>query len=162
MFIGIISDTHGENDLTQKAIQFCKDWKVQRIIHCGDIGSPSTVDFFQDIPTDFVFGNCDGSMTRTLTKKIDEINGKLHNWFGEIEVEGKKIAFLHGHEELRLKQEIASQKWDLICFGHLHQHSLSEFGKTLVLNPGALQQRSERPGFCIIELPEMSISRISI
>lgn len=159
MYLGVISDTHGILALTEKAIQKFTERNVTHIIHCGDIGNPGVVELFRGIPVDFVWGNCDFAR-RALAQKIEEIGGTLHEGFGSIELEGKKIAFLHGDQEERLEQEIRSQEWDLICSGHTHCSSFEQRGRTKVLNPGAIQRHYETPSAAVVELPKIDVTPI--
>ncbi len=155
MKLGIISDTHGLVARTKAAIDLFRDQEVDRILHCGDIGTAEIIRLFREIPTDFVFGNSD-PRTETLRREILAIGLHCQDWFGTLESEGKRICFLHGHQNGRLEQEIASGQWDLICFGHTHVPDLQLFGKTLLLNPGAVQ-RTPTPSVAIVELPEMTV-----
>ena len=59
MRVGIISDTHGQVDFTRPALRMFESLDVERVLHCGDIGSSEVVELFERWPTDFVFGNCD-------------------------------------------------------------------------------------------------------
>ena len=172
-YIGIISDTHGCNDLVRAAADIMKKFEVVRVIHCGDIGSREIINILSQFQTDYVFGNCDSMLTMTLTDQINEKGGTLHGWFGNLEIEGKKIAFLHGTSDERIQQEIFSGNWDLICHGHTHRHQLMNYrlpekvrteqrDSTLLLNPGAIKSRYEPPEFCIVKLPEMEINLIPL
>ena len=59
MRIGIVSDTHGHVEFTLPAVRLLESLEVERVLHCGDIGSTGVVEAFAGWPTDFVFGNCD-------------------------------------------------------------------------------------------------------
>ncbi|MDR1959611.1 MAG: YfcE family phosphodiesterase [Planctomycetaceae bacterium] len=160
MFLGIISDTHGNAPLVFEAVHQFKKFHVSQIIHCGDIGTAEVVRLFTEIPTDFVFGNCD-TMRETLKQVILESGQKCHGDFGSLTREGKKIAFLHGHQQRRFQTELESGNWDLICFGHSHQAEFSTIGKTYILNPGALY-RVITPTAAILQVPEMEIRQIPL
>jgi predicted phosphodiesterase len=41
--VGIISDTHGQVDFTRPAVRMFESLEVDRVFHCGDIGSPEVV-----------------------------------------------------------------------------------------------------------------------
>ena len=59
MRLGVISDTHGQVELTRPAVRMFDSLDVSAVLHCGDIGSLAVVDLFAAWPTHFVFGNCD-------------------------------------------------------------------------------------------------------
>lgn len=162
MRIGVISDTHGEATLVRRAMGVFKEMGVERIIHCGDLCTPSQVKLFSEIPTDFVYGNCDAGVRMTIGMQIEEFGGTHHGDFGSLELEGKKIAFLHGQRQQVLDGVIDSGEWDLVCYGHTHKFHYGMVGNTVVLNPGALQRRSEAPGVACVDLPEMTVARIPL
>lgn len=156
MKIGIISDTHGDHQGTIAAVELFRERKVQRIIHCGDIGTAETVLLFdRGIATDFVFGNCDMN-TKSLKEAILERGFTCHERFGALELEGKSIAFLHGDDHQRFERELSGGAWDLLCYGHTHIADLRLHAHTLVLNPGAIY-RSAQPSIALVELPEMNV-----
>ena len=157
--LGVISDTHGLLNETVLAVQRFRDNDVQTVIHCGDIGSSAIVRAFQGIETHFVFGNMDGE-NKTFRLAAEETGNRLHGWFGSIELSGKRIAFLHGHQ-LQFEQELESDNWDLLCFGHTHVASLQMHGSTLVLNPGAFT-RAFRPTIAIVTLPDLTVERFDV
>ena len=161
MRVGIISDTHNLVESTKKVTMLASEMGVVRFIHCGDICNVEIVDLLSKFPVDFVYGNCDIAKNM-LAQKIKEKGSVIHGRFGEVEWEQKKIAFLHGDDDMLLDRESHKEKWDLICYGHTHKHTLYQVKNTLVLNPGALQGRHESPSFCVIELPTLSIVRIPI
>lgn len=160
MYLGIISDTHGDVRRTFDAILAFKEWNVSRIIHCGDIGTTEVVRLFREIPTDFVLGNCDGS-GEVLREAILQTGQTCHGVFGSMTLADKKIAFLHGHQQQRFDREIESGHWDLICYGHTHHAEFSLVGKTYCVNPGALY-RVATPSVAVIRLPEMELTKVPL
>jgi len=163
--LGIISDTHNQTARTREAVALFKELGVSRVIHCGDIGGPGVIEALREIPTDFVFGNCDAGDEHLLTHKAEETGGiiHIHGWFGSTICENKKIAFLHGNYSERLKQEISSGKWDLICTGHTHQPLLTQYHNTLILNPGSVQSGIDgHSTVCVIEIPIMKAEYLTL
>lgn len=47
MRVGIISDTHGQVDFTRPAVRMLESLDVERLFHCGDIGSPEVVELLR-------------------------------------------------------------------------------------------------------------------
>lgn len=174
--IGVISDTHGQNLLVREAVDICREMKVQRIIHCGDIGGLEIIRILSEFPVDYVFGNCDSGLIMTYTDAIRKSGGTLQQKFGILNLEGKRIAFFHLPDaEDCLRREIASCRWDLICYGHTHRHFLESYKlpnpeainpeqrtSTLVLNPGSFDGRWETSGFCVVSIPDMEVLRVPL
>lgn len=159
--VGVISDTHGNAELTRRAVAIFRETQVTRVIHCGDIGSSEVVEILSEFPVDYVFGNCDGAR-RTLASAIERTDGTLHGDFGSVEIAGKKIAIYHGQDDERLEQEIRSGEWDLLCRGHTHRFAFEQEGRTKVLNPGAIQRRWETPGAAVVDLPKIDVTRFNV
>ena len=161
MYFGVISDTHGNTMLTQKAMIIFREFEVVRILHCGDIGSADVVRQFRGIPTDFVLGNCDGNGW-DLSRVIKYEGHVCHGEFGHVTLEGKEIALMHGHDQLRFDRETQSGQWDMLCYGHTHDAALwMGCDRTIVTNPGALE-RVRTPSVAVVKLPELDVTRINI
>ena len=161
MYIGVISDTHGNVQLVQKAMILFREFEVVRILHCGDIGSEGVVRQFRGVPTEFVLGNCDGAGVKL--REVIEAEGQIcHGVFGRLTLEGKDIAFMHGHDTLRFEREAKSGRWDMLCYGHTHEAALwMGCEHTIVMNPGALE-RAKTPSVAVVKLPELDVTRINI
>lgn len=161
MYFGVISDTHGNYLLAQKAMLIFREFEVVRILHCGDIGSEGVVRQFRGVPTDFVLGNCDGN-GNGLCKIIEAAGQTCHGEFGHVTLEGKEIAFMHGHDLLRFDRETKSGRWDMLCYGHTHEAALwMGCERTIVMNPGALQ-RVKTLTVAVVKLPELDVTRVNI
>ena len=158
--LGIISDTHGCVLETQAAIDIFRRQDVSIVIHCGDIGSEDIVRLFRGIETHFVMGNTDADKDR-LRRVATENGNTLHGWTGSLELDGKKICFMHGHRNDDFENEVESGYWDLICYGHTHFPAFHEKGGTLLVNPGAFQ-RVTVPRIAVITLPEMTLESFAV
>ena len=134
MKIGVISDTHGEIVQTRQALDILDRFQVELIIHCGDVG-PEVVTLLRGRQLHFVVGNTDDP--DALREAITDSKHTLHAGFGTLEIEGCRVAFLHGHDVSLLHHTILSGHWDLVCHGHTHVFSSGRIGSTVVVNPGA-------------------------
>ena len=143
MKLGILSDTHDRFDTVRVALERFREQGVEMILHCGDIESADTVRLFAGTPTHFVFGNCDWQPD-LLRYAIAEIGATLHEPFGELEVAGKKIAFVHSHIRALFQELQSADRFDYLFYGHTHVAEQHQVGKTLVVNPGALQRAREK------------------
>lgn len=160
MLVGVVSDTHGDILRTRAAVQMLESLSVAEVLHCGDIGTPEIVSMFAPWPTHFVFGNCDYDR-RAFEKAIRTAGKTCHGVFGNLELEGKRIALLHGDDRESLDEAIASGDWDLICHGHTHVVRQERIGRTLVLNPGAVH-RANPHTIATVELPERLVHVVTI
>ncbi|MEN6558341.1 MAG: metallophosphoesterase family protein [Thermoguttaceae bacterium] len=158
MKIGVLSDTHGEVGIFQRAVRILQDRQVDLAIHCGDVGE-AIAPLLKGIPSHFVHGNMDD--LGRLRQEIVAPEHKLHEPIGSLAIAGRQVAFLHGDDVRLLRQTITSGHWDLVCHGHTHAFSKGYEGRTLVLNPGALA-RTARPSLAIVDLPTMDIVEIAV
>jgi hypothetical protein len=134
MLIGLISDSHDNIPAIAKAVEFFNNKNVSFVFHAGDLISPICVHEFSKLKAKMiaVFGNNDGEK-KLWRQKIKDI-GEVHDSFFETNIEGKKILVMH--EPHLLDALTASQKYDVIVFGHTHKAENRLSGKTLVVNPG--------------------------
>ena len=160
MLLGVVSDTHGHVPNTLDAVRLLESLEVDVVIHCGDIGGAAVVQLLSSWPAHFVFGNMDGD-SRELCEAIEAAGQTCHGRFGSIEIEGRRIAFLHGDDMRRFDETVASGDWDLVCFGHTHQAKHYLQGGTLVVNPGAVQ-RAKPHSIALISLPSLEVTPVTI
>lgn len=134
MRIGVISDTHDNILMIQKAVELFNREEVQLVLHSGDHVSPFTCIIWEKLNCEIlaVFGNNDGDHT-FLKKKFKKI-GRITQRPKEFILEGKKILLMHEPDDL--KDLALSGKYDLIIFGHTHYKKNYVLGNTLVVNPG--------------------------
>ena len=160
MLLGVVSDTHGDLPRTRAAVQMLESFEPAAVLHCGDIGTAETIALFAAWPTHFVFGNCDYDR-RTLARAIEAAGQTCHGTFGELEIEGVRIAFTHGDDAELLDQTIAAGRWGLVCHGHTHLVRKELIGATLVLNPGAVH-RANPHTIATVELPARTVNIVTI
>ena len=153
MLIGIVSDSHGHVELARAGVRMLESLGVERVLHCGDIGSMEVVNLFAAWPTDFVFGNCDYAREE-LAAGITAAEQTCHGAFGELEIAGRRIGLLHSDDHRKFTEVTNSDAWDLVCYGHTHVAKVEHVGDTLVVNPGALY-RANPHSIAIVELPEL-------
>jgi putative phosphoesterase len=133
---------------------------VRTVLHCGDIGEESTIALFRDFTAHFVFGNCDYDR-EALRAAIAEMGATLHEGWGQLELEGVKIAFLHG-DDGRLKKDVENSGYfDFLFYGHTHVAAEHRTGPTRVINPGALHRALPKT-FLVVDLPGGAVESISL
>jgi putative phosphoesterase len=150
MRIGIVSDTHNRYATVETVVKLLRQRSVYCVLHCGDIEDADTVWLFEDLTTHFVFGNCD-SERASLRQAIYAIGATLQEPFGHIELEGRKIAWVHGDDKRLLQDLENSGHFDYLFYGHTHHAEQHRTGPTLVVNPGALQ-RARPKAFVVLDL----------
>ena len=150
MRIGVVSDTHGQVANTRAAINLLASLEVNRVLHCGDIGTDVIAGLFDAWPTDFVFGNCDYNREELATS-IRSAGKTCHGAFGDLEIANRRVALIHSDDHRRFRETINSGVYDLVCYGHTHVAKIEQTGNTIVLNPGALY-RANPHSLAVVDL----------
>jgi uncharacterized protein len=150
MKLGIISDTHDRVERVAAALALFADRGVDRLIHCGDVTGPDTVAAFAGWNVEFVLGNCDWNPS-SLEKAAKQIGGMLHERFGDLELLGRKIAWIHSDNAVLFRALENADHYDYLFYGHTHEAEQHRTGKTLVCNPGALH-RVRIPTCAVLDL----------
>jgi len=158
--VGIISDTHGHADLTRPAVRMFESLDVEVVLHCGDIGSAAVVELFAAWPTHFVLGNCDWN-PQELQSAIERAEQKFHGQFGDLEIDGVRIALLHSHERRKFRECVETGQWQVVCYGHTHVAIVERRGETLLVNPGAIY-RANPHSVAILELPSVKATILEL
>ena len=135
--IGIISDTHENEEAIKKAAAIFKEKNVEFAVHCGDIICPPMLEYFKGLKMKFVYGNNDGERIG-LNNKAKELGWEEVSDEKEFEFKGKKFYVYHGTNKPKLDAAIKSNKYDYVLTGHTHIKRDKKIGKTRVINPGAL------------------------
>ncbi len=151
MRIGILSDTHDNVAAIEAALAEFAVRNVELVIHCGDIQSPETVCHFARFPTHFVLGNCDWHGA-AFKPSMAAIGAKLYEPFGELELGGRTIGWIHSHDAKLFMDLEFSDHFDYLFYGHTHKAEQHHRGRTLVVNPGALFRVRQR-SCVVLELP---------
>jgi putative phosphoesterase len=146
MKIGIISDTHDNLELAEKAVEFFEENKVDKVVHCGDMIAPFTAELF-DGDFDFyaVRGNNDGEWN--LKSAVDDF-GSFYNNIAELEFDGEKIVVYHGTEE-EIVEGLLEKDYDYVFSGHTHQRKTESHGDTVEINPGGIKLPGQKEDFSV-------------
>lgn len=142
MKIGILSDTHGDAGRTKQTADYFADCGVGAVFHCGDIGDSVVLSelaaVFQPLetPVYVVLGNCD--LHQDWRFFPSNIGVQILGRFGEVEIDGHRIAFLHGDDRFRFLKAVSGKKYDLVFNGHTHVLNDEELKGTRCINPGSV------------------------
>ncbi len=152
MKLAIFSDSHDNIPNTEKALDWINKEKIDFIIHCGDLAAPAMLTkviapkFSGEIH--MVHGNVgDPKLLEEVAK--DFKNVRVHGEVGEIELDGKKIAFTHFPEKaLKLAK---NSELDLVFYGHTHKPWEEKIGRTKLVNPGTLAGMFYKATFAVYD-----------
>lgn len=146
MKIGIIADTHGNNELMKRAADLLKDeLDVERFFHLGDNQGDSDRLAEAGLPTVAVPGIYDDCYSKEGDRcaHVERIGG-----FG--------VVLIH---DLRDLGRLRGRSFDIVCHAHSHAPTLSlNLGK-LFLNPGHLKAETDRGSAASFAMLEISGSR---
>jgi putative phosphoesterase len=159
MKIAVVSDTHSRVATVRTALDLIKPYDVELIVHCGDIEDAQTALLFPS-KTHFVFGNCDWDRAG-IRAAVAEAGATLHEPFGNLELEDKAIAFIHGDDKRLLHDLEQSGAFDFIFHGHTHHAEERRVGRTRVINPGALF-RARPKSFVIVDLKSGRVESLAV
>lgn len=163
MRIGVISDTHDNLDAVRRATRVFAERRVSLILHAGDWCAPFTmrtlvVDRCRVVG---VYGNVDGE--RLMLRKTAEDMGYTIEDFQTFELEGVKIALLHGAVEAIVEGLAKSNSYDLIVRGHTHRFEVKKISDTVLINPGeACGYLSGRKTAAIVDLPSIQVELVEL
>jgi uncharacterized protein len=160
MKIAILSDTHARYATVEKALQLLQDRKINTIIHCGDLDDAETVWLFKGFTAHFVYGNCDTEKL-SIQQAVHGIGETLHGAWGQVELEGVKIAFLHGDDKPLMDDVLQSGHFDFLFYGHTHVAQEHRVGPTRVINPGALY-RARVKTFVVLDLATREVESVVV
>ena len=160
MKIAILSDTHGRQRTTEAALDVLRERNITTVLHCGDIDDPETVALFRGLDAHFVWGNCDWDQ-EGLRAAMAEVGATLHEHWGNLELGGRKVAFLHGDDKGLMRDVEHSGHFDYLFYGHTHQAEEHRTGPTRVINPGALHRANPKT-FIILDLATDTVESLAI
>ncbi|MDI6745388.1 MAG: metallophosphoesterase [Thermodesulfovibrionales bacterium] len=132
MLIGILADTHDNQPMTKKAVEFFNARNVGYVIHAGDFTSPFTLKLFKELKCKYVgiFGNNDGD--KLLLQ--DRAEGNIKNQPHTLTLNGKRIVVVHEHHIVNALAD--SGHYDIVIYGHTHEPVVKKVKDTLLINPG--------------------------
>jgi predicted phosphodiesterase len=130
---------------------------IRIVFHCGDIETVETVQLLAGFQTHYVLGNWDGDWiigvncglaarapdgrkrdASRLRRAIAHVGATLHEPWGDLQLQGKQIGWVHGNDRPLLKELEQSNCYDYLFYGHTHIAEQHHTGDTLVINPGAM------------------------
>ena len=152
MRIAILSDSHDNIWILEKALVAVSKKGCDVLLHCGDLVAPFILAQMAqafDGPIHVVEGNNDGDgrLQQQVAAGFPQIT--LHGPYAELELGGRRVALIHYPEPARRIAQ--SGVFDLVCYGHDHQQHWERIGDCLLVNPGEVMGRYGAPSWGLYE-----------
>lgn len=150
MKILAVSDSHGNIVRLKHVLGFVKNSRAWAVVHCGDWGTVEAARAvgYIKVPVYAVLGNADEARARQIEKVLEEVGVSLGVDTLEVELGGKKTVV--AHQPGKVAGIIESGEYDIVFHGHTHQRKDKWYGKTHVINPGALSN-TKKPSFAVYD-----------
>jgi len=138
MLIGLMSDTHDNLPMVDRAVRKLGEHRVELVLHAGDYVAGFVVPKLKDVKCRFigVFGNNDGDHELLKNRFSEYSNMEIRDVFATIPIGRTKIALLHGSNKELLDAVTKGGNFDFVVHGHSHTSEIRKEGKTLIVNPG--------------------------
>jgi putative phosphoesterase len=143
VIVGILSDSHGKAEITQRAVQLLLSHKAEYLVHCGDVGSQAVLDCLAGHPSMFVFGNNDWDR-KPLADYAQSIGVACGDEEGKLAFNNKPAIVTHGDDPQIINRALANPLLNYLFLGHTHQVMDSRQGHVRLINPGALYRAARK------------------
>jgi hypothetical protein len=136
MRIGLMADTHDKLDAVERVVNLFNGIGIEHVLHAGDLVSPFVVDRLVRLKAKlhYVWGNNEGDREMVIAR-FEEFGIKPLGDFTSVELDGRRIALLHGTHEGIVEALLKSGSFDVVVRGHTHRTEVRK-GQTLMVNPG--------------------------
>lgn len=155
MKLAVCSDSH--DNLSAVGAMLAQLEGVEAMLFCGDFCAPFTLKALSAFPGPLhvVWGNNDGDQWLLTEVAHQAGNVTLHGIFGELELDGFRVAFIHYPKVARALAR--SGMYDLVCYGHDHTAHVEQVGTTLLVNPGELMGRFGRSTYALVDTESRTV-----
>ncbi len=163
MLIAICSDSHDHIPNLHRAVQLANREGAELLIHCGDLISPfmlPRLHAFQG-QVHLIYGNNAGDQHLISSRCATMFDNITHHGLkGVVEAGGRRLCFIHYPDTGRALA--MTGKYDIVCCGHNHEQGVERIGSCLLVNPGDLLGKDEKPGFMLLDSETMQVRRIEV
>jgi putative phosphoesterase len=137
--VGILADSHDCLPRIKDAIKRLNSEPIELVLHAGDYSAPFVTDYYRALKAHMigVFGNNDAEKSQ-LRDRFAEAGHEIKGRFAEVEAGNLRIALTHGDEDSLLRSLTTCGGYNVVVHGHTHEASVTEEGRTLVINPGEI------------------------
>src|SRR5262245_49618277 len=132
MLVGVLSDSHGDAEMTGRAVELLLGRGAKRLFHCGDICGEGVLDALARHDCTLVWGNCDSSIA-LMERYARRIGLNPMRPAGAVTVAGKSIGLFHGHER-EFEDALERGGLDYVFHGHTHRYRDSRINGCRVIN----------------------------
>jgi len=148
--VGLLGDAHGQAGRTRAAVRLLIEHGAELLIYLGDVCGDAVIEALveklddagkPDPPVHLVFGNCDFN-TAGSARYAASLGITVDDPAGRLILDGKTLAFTHGHLIQPMHDAIADGV-DYLFHGHSHRRRDEHVQHTRVINPGALQRAAQ-------------------
>lgn len=163
MLIAILSDSHDHIPNLHRAVLRANREGAKILIHCGDLISPFMLPRLHGFngQVHLIYGNNAGDQHLISTRCESMFDNISHHGLqGEIEADGLKICFIHYPQTA--KALAVTGNYDIVCCGHNHEQGVEIIGKCMLINPGDLLGKDEKPGFMLLDTSSKDVRRIEV
>ncbi len=135
--MGLISDTHDNLPMVDKALRLFKSEGVECVLHAGDWVAPFTAKKFGQYAGKLFgsYGNNDGEVLG-LSKVFREMDAVVRGELTELELDGDRVAVIHGTYPALVDAVVGSGRFSTVVSGHSHMPVIERKGDVLWVNPG--------------------------
>lgn len=161
MLIGLISDSHDHVPHIEQAVEIFKNREVDRVLHAGDFCSPFTIPPFDGLPLQGVFGNNDGDHY-LLLQKFEAIGAEHLGTFGDLAIDGLKIALYHGTDAPITAALEQCGIYDIVVSGHTHEKKAEQVNGTLAINPGTAHGFGEGATVALLDTAALEVEFLEL
>ena len=104
--------------------------------------------------------DADHQVLRELLEQLPHQSVDLRA-FGNLEIDGCKLAWTHGDNHRLMRDVIESDYFDFVFYGHTHVAKQHRVGRTLVVNPGALH-RAKIKTFMVLDVSTRQLESVPV
>jgi len=158
MRIGLISDTHNNQNQTRQALARLQQEQITTVLHAGDVTGAQMLRLFKAFDVWVARGNMDHDPALSPTA-LELFGPQRLAVIHKLTLDGHTVALVHNRESAAVRELILSRDYDYVIHGHTHHPRDEAFAGTRVINPGALgKTRWRRPTFAILDLATGDLS----
>ena len=144
MLLALLSDSHDNAPSIQAALAIFRPHHPAAYLHAGDLVDPAMLAHFAGLaPFHFVFGNNEYDHA-ALRAVASSLNLHCHGELADLTFAGKRLAMLHGDDDVLFSKLVRSGDYAYVIHGHTHVRHDTRVGNTRIISPGALHRAQPR------------------
>lgn len=162
MRIGLIADTHNDQNLLKRALTQLQQEQITTVLHAGDVTSARMLHLLEGYDVWIARGNMDHDPALVSVAQARFGPGRF-KMVHTLTLDGHSLAMIHNGESSTARELIRSKQHDYLVHGHTHHTRNERVLSTQVINPGAIgNTRWRRPSFAILDLAQGDLRFIEL